>query len=121
MNALAEKAVEHCRALKGPYFIHAVTERWAGSQPLWPQLVTGELDISMAWDDSAMSGENEDWYRNHDPVLIYARKVLESGEAGQGELGEIDERTKGQIAEAREFALDSPRPSPESALEHVFA
>jgi acetoin:2,6-dichlorophenolindophenol oxidoreductase subunit alpha len=121
VNALAEKAVEHCRAGKGPYFIHAVTERWAGSQPLWPQLVTGELDISMAWDDSAMSGEHEDWYRNHDPVLIYARKVLESGEAGQEELGEIDERTKSQIAEAREFALDSPRPSPESALEHVFA
>jgi acetoin:2,6-dichlorophenolindophenol oxidoreductase subunit alpha len=121
VNALAEKAVEHCRTRKGPYFIHAVTERWAGSQGLWPEVVTGELDISMAWDESAMSGEHEDWYRNHDPVLIYSRKILESGEATREDLQEIDERTKGQIAEAREFALESPRPSPESALEHVFA
>ena len=34
VNELAAKAVEHCRARKGPFFIHAVTERWAGSQPL---------------------------------------------------------------------------------------
>jgi TPP-dependent pyruvate/acetoin dehydrogenase alpha subunit len=121
VNELASKAVDHCRARKGPYFLHAVTERWAGSQPLWPQLVTGELDISMAWDDSKISGEHADWYRDHDPVLIYARKLLASSETTQEELTEMDERTKAQIAVAREFALESPRPTPESALDHVFA
>ena len=113
VNELAAKAVEHCRARKGPYFIHAVTERWAGSQPLWPELATGELDISMAWDDSAMAGEHEDWYRNHDPVLIYARKLLDSGDLSQDELDRNGRAGKArQIAEAREFALDSPRPTP---------
>ena len=33
----------------------------------------------------------------------------------------MDERVKSVIAEAREFALESPRPTPESALDHVFA
>ena len=75
----------------------------------------------MAWDESGISGEHEDWYRNHDPVLLYARELLGSGDLTQDELTEMDEREKARIAEAREFAEKSPRPTPESALEHVFA
>jgi hypothetical protein len=33
----------------------------------------------------------------------------------------MDERTRRRIAEAREFALAEPRPTPESALDNVFA
>jgi pyruvate dehydrogenase E1 component alpha subunit len=121
VNELATKSVEHCRERKGPFFLHAVTDRWAGSQGLWPEVVTGPLDISMAWDESKISGEHEDWYRDHDPVLIYARKLLESDDLSQDELTEMDEGQKRRIAEARKFALESPRPTPESALEHVFA
>ena len=122
VNELAAKAVEHCRARKGPYFLHAVTERWAGSQPLWPELTTGELDISMAWDESKISGEHADWYRDHDPVLIYARKLLAIRRASPRRSSpRWTSRRRRRIAEAREFALDSPRPTPESALEHVFA
>jgi TPP-dependent pyruvate/acetoin dehydrogenase alpha subunit len=121
VNKLAAKAIKHCRARKGPFFIHAVTERWAGSQPLWPELTTGELDISMAWDESGISGEHADWYSDHDPVLIYARKLLGSDDITQEELTAMDEQQTARIAEAREFAMDSPRPTPESALEHVFA
>ena len=54
-------------------------------------------------------------------MLIYARKLLGSDEISQDELTEMDEQQKARIAEAREFALESPRPTPESALEHVFA
>ena len=115
------RAVAHTRARKGPFFIHAVTARFAGTQPLWPTLPTGPTDISMAWDDSGISGEHEQWYREHDPVLGYARKLLAAGEISQDELTELDERTRERIAEARQFALDAPRPTPESALDHVFA
>jgi len=121
VNEVAAKAVDYCRGRKGPFFLHAVTDRWAGSQGLWPEVVTGELDISMAWDESNIKGEHEDWYRNHDPVLIYARKLLGSDEVSQDELTEMNEAQKTRIAEARDFALESPRPNPESALEHVFA
>jgi TPP-dependent pyruvate/acetoin dehydrogenase alpha subunit len=121
VNEVAAKAVEQCRGRKGPVLQHAVTHPWAGSQPLWPEVVTGELDISMAWDDANIKGEHADWYRDHDPVLIYARNLLGSDEISQDELTEMDEAQKARIAEARDFALESPRPSPESALEHVFA
>ena len=118
---VATRAVAHCRARKGPFFIHAVTARFAGTQPLWPTLPTGETDISMAWDESGMSGEHEHWYREHDPVLAYARRLLAAGDMDEGGLAELDARARERIAEARQFALDSPRPTPESALDHVFA
>ena len=117
----AGRAVEHTRARKGPFFIHVATARYAGTQPLWPTLPTGETDISMAWDDSGISGEHEQWYREHDPVLRYARELLAAGEIDQAGLTELDGRARERIAEARRFALDSPRPTPESALDHVFA
>jgi acetoin:2,6-dichlorophenolindophenol oxidoreductase subunit alpha len=118
---VTSRAVDHCRRREGPFFVHAVTERWAGSQPLWPELTTGELDVAMAWDDSKISGEHADWYREHDPVLLYARELLDAGELIQEELTEMDERATATIAEAREFALESDRPTPESALDNVFA
>jgi TPP-dependent pyruvate/acetoin dehydrogenase alpha subunit len=118
---VATRAVEHARQRKGPFFIHAATARYAGSQPLWPTLPTGETDISMAWDDSAISGEHEQWYREHDPVLRYARQLLAAGDIDRGELEGLDREARERIAEARRFALDSPRPAAETALDHVFA
>jgi TPP-dependent pyruvate/acetoin dehydrogenase alpha subunit len=118
---VATRAVEHARQRKGPFFIHAVTARYAGSQPLWPTLPTGETDISMAWDDSGISGEHEDWYREHDPVLRYARQLLAAGDLDPDALKDLDQRARESIAEARQVAVESPRPAPERALDHVFA
>jgi len=117
---VATRAVEHCRQRKGPFFIHAATARYAGSQGLWPTLPTGETDISMAWDESEMSGEHEQWHREHDPVLRFARGLLAAGEIGEEQLSELDRRARERIAEARQFALDSRKPAPETALDHVF-
>jgi len=117
---VVSRAVEHCRQRKGPYFVHIATARWAGSQMLWPQLVSGETDISMAWDESGMTGEHEEWFREHDPVLLFARRLVADGDLSQDEVTEIDERVKQRIAKAREFALDSALPAPESALQNIF-
>jgi TPP-dependent pyruvate/acetoin dehydrogenase alpha subunit len=118
---VVSRGVEHTRARNGPFFVHVATARYAGTQPLWPTLPTGETDISMAWDDSAASGEHEQWYRQHDPVLRYARHLLAAGAVSQEELTELDAQVRERIAEARRFALDSPRPAPESALDNVLA
>jgi acetoin:2,6-dichlorophenolindophenol oxidoreductase subunit alpha len=115
------RAVEHARGRKGPFFVHAATARYAGTQPLWPTLPTGATDISMAWDDSGTSGEHQQWYREHDPVLRFARQLLADGDISQEELADMDAQVTEHIAAARQFALDSPRPTPESALDNVFA
>ncbi len=116
----ASRAVDHCRQRKGPAFIHAVTERWAGSKPLWPELPAGETDIAMAWDETNIEGEHEDWYRNHDPVLLYARALLADGDMTTDGVARMDRWVSARIAEACRFALDSPLPAAETALDHVF-
>jgi pyruvate dehydrogenase E1 component alpha subunit len=121
VSAVAARAAEHARARKGPYFIHAVTERWAGSQGLWPELATGVTDVAMAYDDSLVDGEHAGWYRDHDPVLIYARELLAAGEISRDELTEIDERVRARIDEACDAALQASPPSPETINEYTFA
>jgi acetoin:2,6-dichlorophenolindophenol oxidoreductase subunit alpha len=118
---LTSRAVDHCRRREGPFFIHAVTDRYAGSQALWPDLPTGQTDVSMGWDESRMEGEHEGWFQGHDPVMIYARRLLGEGDITQEELAEIDKRVSGRLDEAREFALASSPPAAETALDNVFA
>jgi TPP-dependent pyruvate/acetoin dehydrogenase alpha subunit len=119
--AAASRLVDHARKRKGPAFLHAVTERWAGSKPLWPELPTGDTDIAMAWDEDRIGGEHADWYRNHDPILIFARSLSKDGAASRDEITAIDRRVSDQMAAACKFAVDSPLPPPETALQHVFA
>jgi len=119
--AAASRLIAHARARKGPVFLHAVTERWAGSKPLWPELPTGDTDISMAWDDAKIGGEHADWYRNHDPIFLYVRKLLKEGAVTRDEVTALDRKVEGEMAAARKFAVDSPLPSAETALDHVFA
>jgi acetoin:2,6-dichlorophenolindophenol oxidoreductase subunit alpha len=121
VHDVATRAVAHARAGDGPFFIHAVTDRWSGSQMLWPSLTTGVTDISMAWDDAGPDGEHREWFAEHDPVLIYARRLLADGTLSQEQVAELDERVSARMAQAREFALESPLPAPETALRHVFA
>ena len=78
--AAASRLVDHARKRKGPVFLHAVTERWAGSQAA----VAGAADRRHRHRHGVgrrpIGGEHADWYRNHDPILIYARKLLAEGD-----------------------------------------
>jgi pyruvate dehydrogenase E1 component alpha subunit len=119
--AAARPLVEHARRGRGPAFLHVVTERWEGSKPLWPELPTGDTEIAMTWDDTGVEGPYADWYRNHDPVLLYARHLLAAGETTRADLLALDAKVSARIADARRFALDSPLPPAETALDHVLA
>lgn len=120
VHVAMSRLVSHARERKGPAFLHAVTERWAGSKPLWPELPTGVTDLSMAWNDSGISGEHADWYRNHDPILIYVRELLRDG-ASREEIIALDRAVDARMARARKFAQESPLPPAETALDHVLA
>ena len=119
--AAAGRLVAHARQRKGPAFLHAVTERWAGSKPLWPELPTGDTDVAMAWQSAPFTGEHADWYANHDPILILIRKLVQAGEITREEAVATDRKVNETMAKAREFAIASPPPSAETALAHVFA
>jgi len=118
--AATGRLVEHARKRKGPAFLHAVTDRFAGSKPLWPELPAGDTDIAMAWQDT-FSGEHADWFKNNDPIFLYVRKLTAAGDVTRDEVVALDKKVSEQMAAARKFALESPLPPAETALDHVFA
>ena len=118
--AATTAAIERARSDGGATFIEAMTERWPGSQPLWPELST-VTDLRAAWDPSHAAGPHADWLLYHDPVLRLAKELVADGSFSQQDLLALDEQVRGHIAAAVEFALASPYPAAETALDGVFA
>lgn len=114
-------AIAGIREGGGPAFVEAITERWPGSVPIWPELKTGVTDLTMAWDESKITGEHAGWIRNHDPALRFARELVADARLTQDEAMALDKRVNDNMEAARSFAIASPFPQPESALEGVFA
>lgn len=113
-------AVGRCRSGNGPVFVEAITKRWPGNNPLWPEPATGTTDIGMAIGESQPSGEHAGWLDNHDPILRLGRLLADSA-ASSALIKSLDERTRRRIDDAVNFALRSPWPARETAYDHVFA
>ena len=119
--AAAGDAVARCRAGEGPVFVEAMTRRWPGSNPLWPELATGVSDIRMATGEAAPAGEHRDWLDQHDPIIRLGRTLAKSGDAAVKRMHTLDATVRDRIDQAVKFALDSPLPKAETAFDHVFA
>ncbi len=115
------KAVKRARALEGPTFLEAQTVRWPGSRPLWPQLLTGKTDLTFAWDAARIPDEYRAWHERQDALLRFVRELLAAGATTQEEVLATDADAVDEMARAVTFALESPYPRPEEALEDVFA
>ncbi|HTX45117.1 MAG TPA: thiamine pyrophosphate-dependent dehydrogenase E1 component subunit alpha [Solirubrobacteraceae bacterium] len=56
-----------------------------------------------------------------DPVPRFRARLVEQGTLDPGRADEIAERVREEMDAAVQFALDSPYPEPEAALDHVYA
>jgi pyruvate dehydrogenase E1 component alpha subunit len=115
------RAVARARAGEGPSFIETRTVRWPGNRPLWPQLLTGETDVAMAWDASRLPDDYRAWHERQDGVLRYVAELVTGGHATTDEVLAIDAAARAEMEAAVAFGLASPYPEPEEALDHVFA
>jgi TPP-dependent pyruvate/acetoin dehydrogenase alpha subunit len=121
VHAAMADAVARARGGGGPTFIEAQTVRWPGSKPLWPELRTGPTDLRMAWGAASTEGEHRSWFETADGVLAYARDLVTGGHAEPDALLTLDRAVGERMDAAVAFALDSPYPSPDAAMEGVFA
>lgn len=121
VHAAAADAIAQCRSGKGPVFLEAVTKRWPGSNPLWPEPVTGTTDIRMATGEAAPAGEHAGWLDQHDPVLRLARSLARGGTDAVARIRSLDAAARSRIEDAIKFALASPFPAAETAFDRVFA
>ena len=120
-HAAINEGVARCRAGEGPVFIEAMTKRWAGSAPLWPELSTGVTDLRMATGEASTTGEHHAWFEHDDPVLRLARTLLAGAPANKARVFDMDARVRARMAEAEAFAIASPSPAAATLLDHVFA
>jgi TPP-dependent pyruvate/acetoin dehydrogenase alpha subunit len=115
------RAVEAARAGGGPFFIESRTSRWPGSYGSSPTLsLGGETDLAWAWSPNLAAEAVRSWVEHSDPVLLYARRLLEHG-TPRDQLMALDRAVTAEIAAAVAFAAQSPEPSPDSATEFTFA
>ena len=104
----AKKAVAGVRAGRGPVFLEFMTYRWRGhyEAPGLPDLRPVE--------------ELEAWKRKC-PVAGFERILLKKGIVTKQIIEEIDTQVMQQIEDAVSYALASPLPAPEDALDDVFS
>ena len=114
-------AIEEIREGAGPKFIEMQTLRWPGSKYARTRLVTGETNIEIAWRPELASGEHEDWVRDADPIIRFARGALSRDLVSKDDLTRIDTTAVDSMKTAREFALASPFPEKTSLFSHTFA
>jgi pyruvate dehydrogenase E1 component alpha subunit len=109
------------RAGEGPFFLEARTHPWPGNESTHPKLVAGKTDIKWAWDAGACPENVRSWYVEGDPVLIYARELVQSGTVSHADIEQLDAEVRQQADAAARFALESPLPDPKAALSFAYA
>ena len=61
------------------------------------------------------------WYAEGDPVLIFARELLENGGMSREEIQRLDSEVRNEADEAARYALASPLPDAKAAMNFAYA
>jgi len=103
----AKNAVERARKGDGPTLLECKTYRHKGHSRMDPAKYRPKEEV-------------EEWLKK-DPIKRLRSKLLESNVLSQAEADEIEQAVIAEVEEAVKFALESPYPAPEEALEDVYA
>ena len=103
----ARKAVERARTGQGSTLIECKTYRHKGHSRIDPAKYRPKEEV-------------EEWLRK-DPIERFKEKLLQTNTLLETEIRQIEKEVLTEIEEAVEFAIESPHPSPEEALEDVYA
>ncbi len=101
----AKKSIEKCRTGGGPILMEAKTYRYSGHHVNDP--------------GSYMPEDELEYYKSRDPVLIGRDYALKKGGATENELQAIEKSVGSKLADAIEFAKESPEMSSDEFMEIV--
>ena len=101
------KAVERARKGEGPTLIECKTYRHKGHSRVDPAKYRPKEEV-------------EEWLAK-DPIKRFKEKLLQEGAITEAEIQQIEQEVAAEIDEAVKFAMESPYPEPEEALEDVYA
>jgi pyruvate dehydrogenase E1 component alpha subunit len=101
-----EKAAEHIRAGKGPYYLEIKTYRYRGHSVSDPAKYRTKEEL--------------EHYKDLDPLVLTENKILENGIATQAEVTKIKDAIDAEIEDAMKFAEESEYPLPSELYEDNY-
>jgi len=101
-----QKAVQHVREGKGPYFLEAVTYRFRGHSMADPELYRSKEEVQQ--------------WKGRDPISRFQRELEERGILDKGTLEKLENEVEKTVREAQRFAEESPDPDLASLHQHVY-
>jgi len=104
---VSQKAVDRARGGGGPTLIECKTYRHKGHSRVDPAKYRPKEEV-------------EQWLAK-DPLRRFKEALLKNPGFSRSKLQEIEDKVAADIEEAVKFALQSPYPAPEEALEDVYA
>jgi 2-oxoisovalerate dehydrogenase E1 component len=103
-----KRAVEYCRARKGPAFVHAKVIR--------------PYSHSLSDDEKLYRPEEERQADAAiDPIKTYAEFLMNEGLASSEDLESLRKQVDEEVNRAADVAIETPQPAPETALRNVFS
>ncbi|HEY9401857.1 MAG TPA: dehydrogenase E1 component subunit alpha/beta [Pyrinomonadaceae bacterium] len=102
------RAVEYCRARRGPALVHAKVIR--------PYSHSLSDDEKLYRPDEERTSDAE-----RDPVKRFGALLVEEGFVTQEELQKLKDEVDAIVGEAADIALQSPQPTPETATHFVYS
>jgi TPP-dependent pyruvate/acetoin dehydrogenase alpha subunit len=103
-----EEALSVLRQGEGPYFLECDTYR------------VHKHFLSDTHEDRRPRDEIDAWGKK-DPIATYEAKLLAGNVLTREDLERINEKILGEVKEAHTFAVESPYPEPEDALQDVYS
>lgn len=99
--------VQQVRSGGGPFFVEALTYRFRGHSMADPVQYRGRTE--------------EDLWRSRDPILTFTNHILEGQFATADDLKRLDTEVAKEIAEAVQFAEESPEPEADALYRDIYS
>ena len=106
VNQATQGVVDNVRKGSGPFFIEAKTYRFRGHSIADPSNYRGK-------------SEEETW-KKRDPITSLETSMIQSGLFEKDEISNIRDSIEAEIAEAIQFAMESPDPDDASLYDNVY-
>ena len=107
VHEAVSRAAEHIRSGKGPYYLEIRTYRYKGHSVSDPARYREKTELQS--------------YQERDPIKVTEKKIVDNGIATEEEIKAIKNQVKDEIAEAAQFAADSPYPEAEGLYEDQYS
>jgi len=107
VHEVTQEAVERARKGEGPTLIECKTYRHKGHSRVDPARYRPKEEV-------------EEWLAK-DPIKRLKEELLQTDTLTEAEIRQIEKKVSAEIEEAVKFAMESPYPAPEEALQDIYA